>query len=101
MQLSRNSAGFDVSSNIAGYTPNCPECSQCKGDGTDEKCNQHANWNLCEMDPGCVYNNMTKQCNSLPEMTIYQKLNLHNLEAVTTEPLTAELQSTARLPVSL
>ena len=59
-------AGFDVSSNIAGFTPDCPECSQCKGDGTDKKCNQHSNWNLCEMDPGCLYNNMTKQCNSLP-----------------------------------
>jgi hypothetical protein len=59
-------AGFDVSSELAGFNPDCPECSTCNNDGTDKKCMEHSNWNECEMEPGCLYNNMTKQCHSLP-----------------------------------
>jgi hypothetical protein len=59
-------AGFDISSDIPGFTPSCPECSMCKSDGTDKKCMEHSSGNACEMAPGCIYNNMTQQCHSFP-----------------------------------
>ena len=62
-------AGFDISSDIPGFTPSCPECSMCKSDGTDKKCMEHSSGNACEMAPGCIYNNMTQQCHSLLRLT--------------------------------
>ena len=36
-------AGFDVSSMLSSFEPNCPECSMCENDGTDSICMKHAN----------------------------------------------------------
>jgi hypothetical protein len=60
-------AGFDVHSSNPGFDPNCPECSMCDDDGTDRECMQHAgNLNGCLNEPHCLFNNLTKECHSLP-----------------------------------
>jgi hypothetical protein len=62
-------AGFDVSSMLSSFEPNCPECSMCENDGTDSICMKHANdalGCLYELEANCQFNNLTMECHSLP-----------------------------------